>query len=76
MPMLSIHDCFISTAPFAADLNVTVRDCFSRLHRHNWLNTIWQAVRKILPKGATMPPRLKVGDLDPNEVKLNPFFIN
>jgi len=53
-----------------------VRDCFIRLHRHNWLNTIWQAARKILPKDAAMPPRLEIGDLDPNEVKSNSFFIN
>jgi len=74
--MLSIHDCFATTAPFAAELNVTVRDCFARLHRYNWLNIIWQAARKILPKDVVMPPRLKPGDHDPNEVKSNPFFIN
>ena len=76
MPLLSIHDCFATTAPFAATLNEIVRDCFIRLHRHNWLNTIWQAARKILPKDAAMPPRLEIGDLDPNEVKSNSFFIN
>ena len=77
MPMLSIHDCFATTAPFAADLNATVRDCFARLYRrYNWLNIIWQAARKILPKDVAMPPPLKPGDHDPNEVKSNPFFIN
>jgi Autographiviridae RNA polymerase len=77
LPMVSIHDCFATSAPFAATLNGIVRDCFIQLHqRFNWLNTIWQAARKILPKAVTMPPRLEVGDLDPNEVKSNPFFIN
>jgi hypothetical protein len=76
MPLVPIHDCFASTAPFAADLNVTVRDCFIVLHSHDWLGTIWQAARKILPGEVIMPPKLELGDLDLNEVKSNDDFIN
>jgi DNA-directed RNA polymerase len=76
MPMLSIHDCFAVSAPFAAMLNEVARDCFVQLHNHDWLNTIWQAARKVLPKSVAMPAKLEVGDLDLNEVKSNSFFIN
>jgi DNA-directed RNA polymerase len=77
MFMLSIHDCFAVSAPFAAILNETARDCFFQLHdRHDWLDTIWQAAGKILPKSVAMPAQLERGDLDLNEVKSNSFFIN
>jgi DNA-directed RNA polymerase len=76
MLLLSIHDCFATIAPLAATLNVTVRDCFIQLHRHNWLNTIWQAVRKTLPKSVRMPAQLERGDLDLDETRENDFFIN
>jgi hypothetical protein len=71
MPMLSIHDCFATTAPFAAELNAAVRDCFARLHRrYNCLNIILQAARKILPKDVAMPPRLKLSDHDPKRSQI------
>ena len=76
IPMIPIHDCFATTAPFAADLNNIARDCFARLHEYDWLGQIWQAAREILPKDVTTPPQLERGDLDLNEVKSNEDFIN
>jgi DNA-directed RNA polymerase len=76
MPLLPIHDCFATSAPFAAELNDIARDCFARLHDHKWLDTIWEAARKILPKEVILPPQLELGDLDLNEVKSNDDFIN
>jgi DNA-directed RNA polymerase len=66
IPLVTIHDCFGTTAPYARRLNQILREQFVRLHNYSWLGQVLDMAKSDLPKSAhdklpELPPR---GNLD------------
>jgi DNA-directed RNA polymerase len=68
IPLLPIHDCFSTLAPFAARLNRILREQFIKLHEHDWLADVLERARQELRKDAELPKPLPTGPLELNQV--------
>ena len=68
IPLLPIHDCFSTLAPYAARLNRILREQFIKLHEHDWLADVLERARKELPKDTKLPKPLPKGAWDLNQV--------
>ena len=69
IPLLPIHDCFSTLAPYADRLNIILREQFIKLHEHDWLADVLERARQELPKDAKLPKPLPKGPLDLNQVR-------
>jgi DNA-directed RNA polymerase len=76
IPMMSIHDCYVTIAPRAGRLNEIARDQFIRLHRHNLLNDIREATRLNLPKTVQLPKPPPIGNGELEQVAQSFFFVS
>ena len=78
IPLVTIHDCFGTTAPHAKRLNEIIRQQFVELHEgYNWLEQVLLTAKRDLPKSVhdklpKLPPR---GNLDLAGVLQSPFFV-
>ena len=76
IPLVTIHDCFGTTAPHARRLNEIIREQFVQLHEnYDWLEHVLASAKRDLPKSVhhklpELPPR---GNLDLSGV-LQSFF--
>jgi DNA-directed RNA polymerase len=65
IPLVTVHDCFGTTAPHAIRLLDIVRGEFVRLHkRHNLLAGVLASAQHDLPKHVELPPLPQIGSLD------------
>jgi len=77
IPMVSVHDCFGTIAPYAARLKEEIIPHeFIRLHRHNLLNDIREATRLNLPETVKLPKPPKIGDAELEQVPQSFFFVS
>src|SRR5262249_9220550 len=78
IPLVTIHDCFGTTAPHAKRLNEITRQQFVELHEgYEWLEQGLLTAKRDLPKSVhdklpELPPR---GNLDLAGVLQSPFFV-
>jgi DNA-directed RNA polymerase len=75
IPLVTIHDCFGTTAPNARRLNQILREQFVRLHDYDWLGQVLETAKHNLPKSAhdKLPELPQRGNLDLAGVLLS-FF--
>ena len=69
IPLVTVHDCFGTTAPHAARLLDIVREQFVHLHeRHNLLAGVLASAKGDLPKHVELPPLPEIGNLNLEDV--------
>jgi len=76
IPLVTIHDCFGTTAPHARRLNEIIREQFVQLHEnYNWLEQVLASAKRDLPKSVhhKLPELPQRGNLDLSGV-LQSFF--
>ena len=76
IPLVTIHDCFGTTAPHARRLNEIIREQFVQLHEnYDWLEHVLASAKRDLPKSVhnKLPELPQRGDLDPSGA-LQSFF--
>jgi DNA-directed RNA polymerase len=76
IPLVTIHDCFGTTAPHAKRLNEIIREQFVQLHEnYNWLEQALASAKRDLPKSAhdKLPRLPQRGNLNLSSV-LQSFF--
>jgi DNA-directed RNA polymerase len=78
MPLVTIHDCFGTTAPHAKRLNEIIREQFVQLHEnYNWLEQVLASAKRDLPKTLhhKLPELPPLGNLNLASVLQSPFFV-
>jgi len=76
VPLVTIHDCFGTTAPHARRLNKIIREQFVQLHEnYDWLEHVLASAKRDLPKSVhhKLPESPQRGNLDLSGV-LQSFF--
>jgi len=76
IPLVTIHDCFGTTAPHAKRLNEIIREQFVGLHEdYNWLEQVLASAKRDLPKSShhKLPKLPERGNLNLTGV-LQSFF--
>ena len=76
IPLVTIHDCFGTTAPHARRLNEIIREQFVQLHEnYDWLEHVLASAKRDLPKFVhhKLPESPQRGNLDLSGV-LQSFF--
>jgi DNA-directed RNA polymerase len=64
IPMVSVHDCFATTANHAGRLKEICGERFLAMYEYDWLDNVWQSARSALPKSVELPPIPKRGNLN------------
>jgi DNA-directed RNA polymerase len=72
IPLVTVHDCFATTANHAGRLNQIIREQFVAMYEYDWLANVWQWARNALPKSVELPPIPERGSLNIKDV-LNNF---
>jgi DNA-directed RNA polymerase, mitochondrial len=69
IPLMVVHDCFSTIAPYAGRLKQIINEQFIKLHEHDLLGDILKRAKRDLPKSAVLPELPKRGSL-----VINPNF--
>jgi DNA-directed RNA polymerase, mitochondrial len=56
IPLITIHDCFMTLANHAARLKEILAERFDIIHQYGWLDELHRAALAVLPKNVDVPP--------------------
>jgi DNA-directed RNA polymerase len=64
IPLVTVHDCFATTANHAGRLKEIVEEQFRAMYEYDWLANVWQSTRNALPQSVELPPIPERGNLN------------